>query len=255
MKRVGILGLPQAGKSTLFEILRLASDAHATHQGREAICVVRVPDERVDRLSALYRPKKTTHAQIQFVDTVAAGHTTARAAARGPDLFAGVRNCDALVAVVRDFENAAAGLATASDPARDLRALEAELVLNDLVIVESRMERIEKELRVGKKQGEPEHRLLARCRAGLEAERPLRAERFAPEEEKILRGFQLLTLKPLVVVYNQDDRPGCTVPEATAGTVAMGLRADLEREIVSLPAEERPAFRRRWGWSRPACRS
>src|SRR5580765_59406 len=136
MKRVGILGLPQSGKSTLFEILRLASNAQATQQGREALCVVRGPDPRVDRLSSLYQPKKTTYTQIQFVDTVAAGQTSARVAAKGPDLFAGVRNCDALVAVVRDFENPAVPSAKGVDAARDQRDLDVELVFNDLAICE-----------------------------------------------------------------------------------------------------------------------
>jgi GTP-binding protein YchF len=247
MKRVGILGLPQSGKSTLFEILRLASNAQATQQGREALCVVRVPDPRIDRLSALYQPKKTTYTQIQFVDTVAAGQTSARAQAKGPDLFAAVRNCDALVAVVRDFANPAVPAPGGIDPVRDLRALETELVLNDLAIVESRMEKLEKELRVGKKQGEPEHKLLIRCKEMLEAEQPLRVGAFSPDEVKILRGFQLLTLKPVVAVYNQDDRPGLTVPAAAPGTVALGLQANNEREIVSLPPDERPAFRSEMG--------
>jgi GTP-binding protein YchF len=247
MKRVGILGLSQSGKSTLFEILRLASGAQATQQGREALCMVRVPDDRIDRLSALYQPKKTTYTQIQFVDTVAAGQTSARAQAKGPDLFAAVRNCDALVAVVRDFENPAVPAPGGIDPARDLRALETELVFNDLAIVESRLEKVEKELRVGKKQGEPEQKLLLRCKEMLEAERPLRTGEFGPEELKILRGFQLLTLKSVVVVYNQDDRPGRTIPAGSAGTVVMGIQANLEREIVSLPAEERPAFRAEMG--------
>ncbi len=231
----------------ILQTLRLASNAQATQQGREALCVVRVPDPRVDRLSTLYQPKKTTHTQIQFVDTVAAGQTSARAAAKGPDLFAGVRNCDALVAVVREFENPAVPSPGGVDPVRDLRALETELVLNDLAIVESRLEKVEKELRVGKKQGEPEKKLLLRCKEMLEAEQPLRAGSFSPEEGKTLRGFQLLTLKPLVAVYNQDDRPGRPGPAATPGTVALALQANLEREIVSLPAEERPAFRAEMG--------
>jgi GTP-binding protein YchF len=247
MKRVGILGLPQAGKSTLFEVLLLASGAQATQQGREAVGVIRVPDERVDRLAELYRPKKTTHAQIHFVDTVAAGQTSARAAAKGPDLFAAVRNCDALLGVVRAFDNPAAPAAGGLDLARDLRALETELVLNDLAIVETRRERIEKELKVGKKQGEAEYRVLDRCRQVLEAERPLRDEPFPEEDARLLRGFQFLTLKPMVVVYNQDDDAGRALPAPDPGRVTVGLRAHLEREIVSLPAAERPAFRAELG--------
>src|SRR5215831_4291273 len=107
MKRVGILGLPQSGKTTLFEIMVQGAGAQAAAaSGREKVAVIVVPDERVDRLAALYQPKKLTHARIQFMDTVAVAHT-ARAAARGPDLFSGVRNCDALLGVVRGFESAA----------------------------------------------------------------------------------------------------------------------------------------------------
>jgi GTP-binding protein YchF len=243
MKRVGILGLPQSGKSTLFEILLQGSGASPATQGREAVGVVRVPDERVDRLSELYHPKKTTHTQIQFVDTVAAGHTSARAAAKGPDLFAGVRNCDALVAVVRDFQNPAVPAAKGVDPARDQRDLDVELIFNDLAICETRIERIEKELRVGKKQAEPEHQALLKCKTCLEAERPLRAETLAPEDLRLLRGFQLLTLKPLLVVYNQDDVSDRRPLDAGPGTRTVALKAHLEREIVALPPGERAAFR------------
>src|SRR5262245_1650989 len=153
MERVGILGLPQSGKTTLFEILVQGAGAQAAStSGREQVAVIVVPDERVDRLSALYRPKKTTHARIQFLDTVAAGQASARAAARGPDLFSGVRNCDALLAVVRDFESAAVPAGAGVDPARDLRDLESELILNDLAIAETRLERLAKEIRIGKKE-------------------------------------------------------------------------------------------------------
>ena len=244
MKRVGILGLPRSGKSTLFEILLLgAGAAPGAAAGRDQVGVVRVPDPRVDRLSALYQPKKTTYAQIQFVDSAAAGQASARAAAKGPDLFSSVRTCDALLAVVRDFESAADPAAHGVDPARDLRTLDAELVLNDLAIVEVRLERLGKELRVGKKQNEREHELLSRCKGLLESERPLRAESFAADEEKTLRGFQMLTLKPLLVVVNRGEGRAHEPPDPGRNALAIGLRGDLEREIVSLPTAEREAFR------------
>src|SRR6185369_4310847 len=135
MERVGILGLPQSGKTTLFEILVQGAGAHAAAiSGREKVAVVVVPDERVDRLATMFKPKKITHAQVQFVDTVGVAHTSARAAARGPDLFSGVRNCDALLGVVRGFESPLVPTAAGVDPARDLRDLESELILNDLAI-------------------------------------------------------------------------------------------------------------------------
>ena len=241
MKRAGILGLPRAGKTTLFEILM--QGAGSASPGREQVGVVRVPDPRLDRLSALFQPKKTTYATIQFVDSAAAGQGSARAAAKGPDLFGSVRQCDALVLVVRDF--AAGG--EAPDAARDLRALEAELILNDLAIVETRMEKVAKELRIGKKQNQAEHDLLARCKTALEAERPLSDCGFTAGEQKLLRGFQLLSLKSRLVVYNSEG-PARTAPPAPGGGVrAVTLPAELEREIVALPEAERPAFRAELG--------
>lgn len=248
MERVGILGLAHSGKTTVFEILVQGAGAQAaTTSGREQVAVIVVPDERMDRLSAMFKPKKTTHACIQFVDTVAAGQGSARAAAKGPDLFSGVRNCDALLGVVRDFENPAVPSERGVDPARDLRDLESELILNDLAIVESRLEKLAKELRVGRKEGERENVLLTRLKEALEAERPLRSETFDAEEKKLLRGFQFLTLKPLLVVVNQGDTGGAALPTAGAHTLVVGLRAHLEREVVGLAREERDAFRSELG--------
>lgn len=242
MKLVGILGLPRSGKTTLFEILMQGAGHHpAGAAARDVVGVVRVPDPRLERLAALVHPKKTTWAQIEFVDSAAAGH--GGRAGKGPDLFAGVRTCDALLAVVRDFENPAVPAERGVAPDRDLRDLEAELILNDLAIVENRLERIERELKVGQKQDEAEHGLLARCRELIEAETPLRAASFDPEEEKRLRGFHLLTLKPLLVVYNQDERSTRTPPPPGPRSLAVTLRAEAEREIVALPPGERDAFR------------
>ena len=240
MKRVGLLGLPQSGKSTVFEVILQGAGVEATTaSGREAVGVVRVPDPRVDQLSALYRPKKTTYSQVQFVDT--AGGATQGRPSKGQDLFASVRNCDALAAVLREFD---AGPGAAE---RDLRTLEAELILNDLALVETRIERIDKELRIGKKQNEAEHVLLTRFRASLEAERPLRDETLGPEDEKRVRGFQLLTRKPLLLVYNQGEAGTPPAEPAGAHTGAVGLKALLEREVLGLPEGERPGFRAELG--------
>ena len=109
------------------------------------------------------------------------------------------------------------------------------------------MERIEKELRIGKKQGEREHAVLGRCKTLLESERPLRAETFDDEEEKLLRGFQLLSRKPLLAVYNQDESSSRSPAPPGRGGRAVALKAHLEREIVALGPEERPAFRAELG--------
>jgi GTP-binding protein YchF len=246
VKRVGILGLPASGKTTLFEILVEGAGAHPATSGREHVGVVTVPDTRIDELSRLFQPRKTTFTQIQFVDSVAAGQ--AGRPGKGPDPFASVRTADALLAVVRSFENPAVPAAQGVDPARDLRALEAELILNDLAIVETRLERIEKERRIGKKEHEREHTLLLRCKTALEQEHALRAETFDAEETRLLRGFQMLSRKPLLVVVNDaDDASGKPVPEPGPGTLQVRLRAHLEREIVGLPRQERDPYRRELG--------
>jgi len=248
MKRVGILGLAQSGKTTVFEILMQGAGTSApSPAGREQVGVVRVPDPRVDRLSALYQPKKTTYAQIQFVDSAAAGQVSARAAAKGPDLFSSVRNCDALLLVVRDFASPAVPIHGGVDAARDLKGLEAELILSDLAIVEGRLEKVAKELRIGKKQNEREHALLERCKTMLEGEALLEGQTFDAEERRLLRGFQLLTLKPILAVYNQDDDATRSAPAATGPVQAVALRAHLEREIVGLAEDERAAFRSELG--------
>ena len=219
----------------------LGAGASATGaHGREHVGVVRVPDTRVDRLSALFKPRKTAYAQVQFVDTVATVPGGAKAP-RGEDLFSSVRNCDALATVVADFEPSA-------DPARDLRELDAELVLNDLALVEARMERIAKELRVGNREAEHEHAVLARCKQALEAERPLRAESFDPAEEKLLRGFQLLTRKPLLVIHNHGEGVRAEPPAvAGPGREEVALKALLEREVLTLSPAERDGFRAELG--------
>lgn len=243
LKSVGILGLPRSGKTTLFEILMQgAGSTAAAAGGRDAVGMVRVPDARVDRLSAHYQPKKTTHAVIQFVDSAAAG---AARPARKSDPFASVRNCDALMAVLRDFADPAA--ASAADPERDRKALEADLIVNDLLIAENRIEKLEKEIRIGKKEGERELKLLRRCHERLESGEPMRGLALDAEEGRLLKGFQLLSRKPLLVVYNQDEHSRRSPADPGPGAMAVALRAHIEREIVSLPPEERAAFRAEMG--------
>ena len=246
MKRVGILGLPQSGKTTLFEILMQGAGALAPPgaSARDRVGVVKVPDARIDRLTDMFSPKKTVLATIQFVDSAAAGQGKP---GKGQDLFTGVRQCDALAAVVRDFENAAVPALKGVDPARDLREIEAELVLNDLAIVETRLERIEKEMKIGKKEAASEGEVLKVCREALEAERPLREVDFTPEQVRLMKGFQFLTLKPLLVVWNQDDASKRQPPALGRHALSVTLRASTEREIVALPPEERAAFRSELG--------
>jgi GTP-binding protein YchF len=249
--RLGILGLPQSGKTTLFEILVSNAPPRPPGARQDRVGVVRVPDARVDRLSTMYKPKKTTFATLEVVDSQAMGQGTA-GGAKGPDLFAGVRNADALVLAVRVFEDPSVPHPKATvDAARDLADLEAEILLNDMAIVETRLERIVKQKRIAKTGDlEREEAVLTRCKEALDKETPLRELEFDKDEERVLRGFQLLSRKPLLVVYNVASGQAFTPPSAErTGVSTVVLPCTDEREVAQLPEGERAQFREAYGIS------
>ena len=249
--RLGILGLPQSGKSTLFEILVASAPARAPGARKDQVGVVRVPDERVDRLSSMYSPRKTTYATLEVVDSQAMGQGTG--GGKGQDLFAAVRNADALVLVVRVFDDPAVPHPKVTlDPARDLRDLEAEIVLNDLAIVETRLERIGKQKRLAIKGQDlsREEAVLTRCKQALDAEQALRELEFSKDEDRLLRGFQLLSRLPLLVVYNTGSGQAFKAPAPDApGTASVVLPCADEREVAQLPPGEQAQFREAYGIS------
>ena len=250
---IGIVGLPLSGKTTLFNLL--------THAGAETgfgskkkvnVGMSRVPDPRLDRLSAIWNPKKTTPATIRYVD-VAGVEKGAGKEGLSAEVLTHLKNTDALLAVVRAFEDDQAPHPEGSiDPLRDLGMLQAEFLLSDLIIVENRLERLEKQLKTkGGKELEVERELLLRCREILEAERPLREAELGPEEVRQLKGFQFLTQKPLVIALNlgEADMPRAAerltpVAERWAApkVAATYLCATIEQEISELSAEDAQAF-------------
>lgn len=249
--RLGILGLPQAGKTTLFEILVSNAPPRAPGSRQDRVGIVRVPDERVDRLSEMYKPKKTTFATLEVVDSQAMGQGD-KGGAKGPDLFAGVRNADALVLVVRAFEDPSVPHPKATiDAARDLADLEAEILLNDMAIVETRLERIQKQKRIARSADlEREEAVLVRCKEALDQETPLRELAFDKDEERALRGFQLLSRKPLLVVYNTGSGQAFAPPSGErTGIVSVALPCADELEVAKLPEADRGEFRAAYGIS------
>ena len=201
--QTGIIGLPQVGKTSLFRILtRVHLDAKAAHAPTH-VGVARVADARLDRLAELYKPRKTTHATVEYVDVGGLAKDRAKDSA----FLMQLRDVDALAQVVRVFENPVVPHASGTiDPLRDVQNIELELMLADLEQATRRIERMEKDLKKKKDPGlEHELALLGRCRAAIEAERPLREAEFSAEEHKLLSSFMFLSQKPMLYVLNLDD--------------------------------------------------
>jgi ribosome-binding ATPase len=204
--KTGIIGLPQVGKSSLFKILTKAKIVeHGRSNPREAhIGVARVPDERLEKLSALYSPKKTTFAQVEYVDVAAIGQEALKETA----FLTNLRNVDALIHVLRAFENEAVPHEGPIDPLRDVKSVEFDLMVSDLTQVEKRIDRVEKDMKKGKTSDlEREHALLLRSKESLEKEIPLRELEMSTEEKKLLRGFMFLSQKPILYVLNVNEGP------------------------------------------------
>jgi len=259
--KIGLVGLPKSGKTTLFNLLTGASIATARYDtGRAELHtgVARVPDPRVDMLRGLFNPKKTTYASFEVVDLagIAKGE---RAGLETKEL----RNADALLHVVRAFPDEALG---APDPPRDIEDLETELLLADLEVVERRLERLEASIKKQRKEPEVKERdLLVRLKSALETERPLRGEALTADEEKVLRGFNFLSHKPIFHIVNLDEK-AIADGERVVETFGLGeiaarprtrvgwVSAVIETEIARLEGEEQQAFLADLGLAEPAIR-
>ena len=199
--KTGIIGLPQVGKTSLFKILTKAKlEDRGYSNPREAhIGVAKVPDDRLDKLSALYSPKKTTHATVEYVDVAAIGQEALKETA----FLTSLRNVDALIHVLRAFEDDSIPHVGPIDPMRDVKNVEFDLMISDLGQVEKRLERVEKDLRkMRSAELEHEQALLIRSKAALEQEQPLRELEMTPEEKKLFKGFMFLSQKPVLYAVN-----------------------------------------------------
>jgi ribosome-binding ATPase len=257
--RIGIIGLPQSGKTTLFRLL-----THAGGAGHEAgIGIVKVPDPRLDYLAELFKPKKVTPATIEFVDFPPLAKGAGKGEGLAAQSLAQMRTVDSLLEVVRAFVNPAVPHPEESiGPARDAALLDTELFLADLEMVEKRIARIDENLKRHRKGDDPRERpLLARCQEALAAERPLRELEFTAEEEFRLRGFQFLTAKPLLVVANVGEKSPPEVWKSLAplleapaspkrAVLQVAVRA--EAELAELPPEDAAVFRKELGLDAPA---
>ena len=211
--QLGIIGLPTSGKTTIFNALtkgNAATSAVSTGKLESHVGTVAVPDPRVDRLSAMFRPRKTIYAQIRFNDVAGLQKGISSSGGLAGALLNQISQSDALVYVIRAFEDDAIPHSEGPvDPQRDLRILDTELILSDLNIVERRLERVDASLVKAKGDERDaylaEKALLTRLAASLEQETLVRDVEMTPAEEKLLRGFQLMTQKPVLLILNVGD--------------------------------------------------
>jgi GTP-binding protein YchF len=240
--KVGIVGFPRAGKTTVFNALTGLQAAVGGYgdPGKPNLGTIKVPDARIDRLSAIFSPRKTTYAEMVFVDFPGAGERSGSVLDQAT--LVQMRDADALVQVVRGFVDPTTQ--DAADPARDIEGFKSELVLADLAIVEKRLERLRKE-----KGKEQEGDLLERCLKALEGETPLRLIELSAAEERSLSGFGLLSRLPLLVLVNvAESDAAAPLSDAVrarldaSGVPGLALCAQIEMEIAGLEAGDRTAF-------------
>ena len=264
-----ITGLPYTGKTTLFNLLTGGHAATGAFAGAEAetnVGVAKVPDERVAKLVALFRPKKTTYAEVMYrdlglthsVDRAALASIGSATSSISAQKLGDLRSSDALMHVVRAFRDPSVPHVDSTvDPVRDLQSLELELLFADHGVVERRLERIEPELRSAKgaerEAREREKAVLQKAMAALDSETPLRDLDLDDEERKAVRGFRFLTLQPQLIVANIDEAdvpsPDAVLAPLRAAAAkhrraaVVPVCAKLEAEIAELPADEADAFR------------
>jgi GTP-binding protein YchF len=256
MLRAALIGFASSGKTTLFQLMTSARETgrSAHGKGETSVGISKVPDARLDRLTAMYNPRKRVPATIEFTDLAATGAT---GGAKTLVDVAAYKNADALVHVLRAFDHPAVPHPSGSvNPARDAQAMEDELILADLGVAERRLERLEKDLKKTRTpELERERDVVMACKAALEEGKPLRALELKGDDARRLRGFQFLSAKPLLVVINLDesqlagggiaraiDAAGLTSFLSHAATAAAAVCAKIELEIAQLDAADAAAF-------------
>ncbi len=252
--KIAITGLANSGKTTLFNALtgqNLETTIYATVAAEPHLGVVKVPDARIEKLSAIYKPKKTTYATVEYVDYIG---LTKGDVEQNRKVFDLVKDADAIVHVIRGFEDEAVVHPLGGvDPKRDAETIELEMIFGDLELVDKRLERMEQGAKRGKKPDEAEKKLLQKCKGFLEAEKALRDAEFSEEERKAMSHLQFMSIKPEVVVVNVGEKDANS--DKTAATVSalqsffggkrvrvLSLCGKIEMEIAQLQPEEAAAF-------------
>jgi hypothetical protein len=265
--KLALIGLANTGKTTLFNALtglKIETPVYPTTDAEPHLGTVKVPDRRLDELTRIHKPKKTTHATVEYMDFLG---LTQGDMDQNRKVFELAKGADALVHVLRGFDDETVlHPLGGTDPLRDYDAVTAEQVFWDFELVDKRLARMEEQAKKGTKPDEAERKVLLRCKEALEAERPLRAVVFEPEEAKALAHLQFVSILPEVVVVNAGEGD-LKAPRAAGWAAGLKerlakngaavaepvlLSAKIESELNDLPPEEIGEFLRDLGVEEPA---
>jgi GTP-binding protein YchF len=256
--KTAIIGLPMTGKTSLFTILTGVHQETRIGSTSARTGIARVPDSRVEALGKLFEPPKVTHATVEYVDMPSISKETLRDAGS----IASLRNVDAFAHVLRLFASDTIPHEKGSvDPIRDMEDLETELILNDFAVLEKRLERLEKDRKkIKNPELDREYELLVKCKALIEANKPLRELALDAEDEKRIRGFQFLSQKPMLYVLNIGEEEAGRLHDREeeyrngplAGrthTAVTAVCGKIEAELAELPRAEQLEYLASYGLS------
>ncbi len=257
--QIGLVGLQYSGKTTLFSTISENVDLEGSMGKEEAtIEVVKVPDARLDKMTEMFNPKKTVFATIEVFDIPGLRMSDDGKVKITSSFLNNVKNNDALFYIVRHFENGAVPHPMNDvDPARDIQFLESEFLFSDLALLESRLEKVQKDvLKTKDEKLKKELPVLEKCLAHAEAEKPLRTLALTDDEKKLLSGYQLLTMKPLIVGVNLDENSIGKEEEVVQEVIEKAELTDvkvipffakIEQELSDLDDEDRATFMEDYG--------
>jgi GTP-binding protein YchF len=252
--QIGIVGLPFSGKTTLFETLlaHKSLDLSGKHKNETERGVVHVPDERLHQLTALFKPKKEIAATIEYIKVPGLEKEGHKGSGLPNQFLANTKTVDLILIMIRAFENDMFPHPMGSiDPKRDMRFINSEFLLNDLSIIENRIEKLEKlVMKTQNEKDKKELEVLGKCREILEKERPIRDLSLTEQEELLIKGFQFLSAKPLFYVLNigeadiENSREIVKEYEQNLEIkcAIAALSADIEKEISRLEKDDALEF-------------
>lgn len=254
--KIGICGLPFSGKTTLFNALTgsMVDTSFASGKKEAHYAIIKVPDERLDRLAEILQPPKKIPATVEYIDLTGLSGDEQKKGGFSDYFLGQIRTVDAVLVIVRNFhnDNVPHPLNTV-DPERDLKLVESEFILGDLSIIENRISRLERQMRANKTdQDVREREILLKLKKSLEDENPLRNIAVSTDDEHLIRGYQFLTCKPYILVINIDENDMSQADEiaekyghwtSEQNVVVLPISARIEMEIRQLPEDEAVLFR------------